>query len=190
MYLATSLITGAVAGAALTGVQVVRRPPIVSRSGGDVIAVTGSITLASGTNLAANDVIELAILPADHLPIDFLLYAGQWDSNAAPTLAANFGVMTGAVGDASRNQATVGTEGGAAVKWGSVAGCTARAGQSNGTASTLTLVQYAQSLALVTPSTTADRSFGMAITAAAATNPATTRRLDFTLFYRSTAFGA
>jgi hypothetical protein len=72
---------------------------------------------------------------------------------------------------------------------GPIRGSTARAGQSNGTASALTLVQYAQTIAQTT-SNTADRSIGLAVTTAAATNPATARRLDFTLFFRWSRYGA
>lgn len=190
-YYATSLITGATAAAALSGTQVLRRPPDIATQQGDVQYVQGSIVLASGTNLAVNDVVELAILPADHVPIDFVLLAvSQIDSNATPTLAANIGLMTGSPGDASRIQTAVGTEGGAAVKFGSVAGSLARAGQSNGTASALTLVQYATTFANIAPSFTADRSIGLAVTTAAATNPATARTIVFGLWFRAASYGA
>jgi hypothetical protein len=188
-YYATNEITGNTTAVALTGVQVFRHPTVSARAAADVQSVTGTIILASGTNLAINDVIELVVLPADHIPLDFLLTTDQFDSNATPTLAANIGLMTGSIGDASRIQTAVGSTFGAAVKFGSVAGSTARAGQSNGTASALTLVQYAQTIAQTT-SNTADRSIGLAVTTAAATNPATARRLDFTLFFRWSRYGA
>jgi hypothetical protein len=188
-YFATNQITGNTAAAALTVAQPMRRPSPIPMDVGQVCAAMGTLIFASGVNLAVNDVIELAILPSDCVPIDFILSADQFDSNGTPTLAGNIGVMTGSPGDVTRIQTAVGSTFGAAVKWGSIAGCTARAGQSNGTAAALTLVQYAQTLSQL-GSTSADRSIGMAITALAATNPATIRRLDFTLFYRPAVFSA
>jgi hypothetical protein len=168
---------------ATTGTLPVRRPAPIGDDVGTELSVKGSISFASGINLAVNDVIELVVLPADHVPIDFFFTADQFDSNATPTLAANIGLMTGTVGDTTRIQTAVGTDGAAAMKWGSLGGCSGRAGESNGTAAALTIVPYATTISRAAV-VQVDRSYGMAITALAATNPATVRRLDFTLKYR------
>lgn len=188
-YYATTIITGSTAAAALSGVQPIRRPPDIARAQGDVQTVMGVLTFASGLNLAVNDVIELAILPADHVPLDFVLVTDQFDSNAATTLAGNLGVMSGAVADAARIQTAVGTEFGAAIKWGGTAGSLAKPGYANGGANVLTNAMYATNVLGVAPSSTADRSIGMAITALAATNPATARTLRFAFTFRWSSYG-
>jgi hypothetical protein len=172
-YYATNEITGSTAAAALTGIQALRHSSVISTEAGDVESVTGTIIFASGVNLAINDVIELAVLPADHVPLDFILSNDDFDSAALITI--KLGLMTGAVGDAGRAIGTVGVE---------------------GIASGSTLLQAAAytrcalaTFQQIAPSTTADRSIGIGIVAAP-TNPATIRRLDFQLFYRAARYGA
>lgn len=154
-----------------TGILPVRRPPPTDTHQGTVKCARSSLSLASGTNLVANDVLEVGILPADHVLVNWFLTSDSFDSNASPTLAANIGVMTGAVGDTSRDQTTVGTEGGAAIVFGK-------------TGVSVFVRLAAVAWGRVAASKTADRSIGMAITTAAATDVAATRQLDFFLFYR------
>jgi len=159
-----------------TGILPVRRPPVAGSKQSGVMCAMSSLSLVSGTNLVANDVLEVGILPAYHVLVDFQLLSDSWDSNAAPTLAANIGVMTGVVGDTARVNTAVGTEFGAALVFGK-------------TAVSVFLRNAAIAAARVASSKTVDRSIGMACTTAAATNPAATRQLDFLLFYRLARYG-
>jgi hypothetical protein len=149
----------------------VRRPPTTGNDQARVMCAKSSLSLVSGTVPVANDVFEVGILPADHVLVDFILTADSWDSNATPTLAANIGVMTGAVGDTARVYTAVGTEMGAAIVFGK-------------TAVSVFVRLAAVAANRVAASKTVDRSIGMAITTAAATDVAATRQLDFQLFYR------
>lgn len=50
------------------------------------------------TALAANDIIEALVLPADCVLVDAVLDASDLDSNASPTLVYDVGLMSGPVG--------------------------------------------------------------------------------------------
>jgi hypothetical protein len=177
-YFVGSHLSGAIPAldVARTGVLPVRRPALVADRSGSVMCARSSLSLLSGTNLAATDVLELGILPAHHVIVDFILTTDSWDSNATPTLAGDIGVMTGTVGDTERIQTAVGTELGAAIVFGK-------------TAVSVFVRLAAVAAGRVAASATVDRSIGIAITTAAATNPAATRQLDFFLFYRPARAG-
>jgi hypothetical protein len=134
-----------------------------------VVWVHSIIAFLSGTAVAANDVIELAVLPAGFALVDYRLWSvDDWDTNGTPTLAARVGLMTGAPGDAGRALGTVGSEfRAAAVIFNSA--------QTAFEASTL--------ITSLVAATTADRSIGMGITVSAATNPSATRTLNCMLAY-------
>lgn len=176
-YWATNLITGTTTAAALTGVQPIRRPPPSAHNAGDLKSVIGSIIFASGVNLAINDVLELAILPADHVLVDWQLWNDDFCS--APTITVKMGLMTGAVGDAGRALATVGVE-------------LLASGSTVLQAPAVTRGSVVASIAgmrtAATPSTS-DRSIGLGVVVAP-TNPATIRQLDFVMFYRGAVGGA
>lgn len=177
VYYATSLITGNTAAAALTGTQPLRRPPPTSRSGAEVQSVRGILVFASGTDLVINDVIELAILPADHVIVGWELWNDDFDSAASFT--TKIGLMTGEPGDASRLIGTVGVE-------------LLASGSTVMQAAAVTRGSVVASIAGMrtagTPSTS-NRGVGMAVVAAP-TNPATIRQLDFVLQYRAAHQGA
>ncbi|AFN39121.1 virion structural protein [Burkholderia phage BcepMigl] len=65
---------------------------------GDEVAQLFEFSLPA-TALAANDIIELAILPANHAPSDAILVADDLDSGGAPAIVFDVGVMSGDVGD-------------------------------------------------------------------------------------------
>jgi hypothetical protein len=177
-YFVGSHLSGAIPAldVARTGVLPVRRPPTVTDRAGVVLCARSSLSIASGTDLAATDVLEVGILPADHVIVDFMLASDSWDAHATPTLAGDIGVMTGTVGDTARIQTAVGTELGAAVKFGKSA-----------VSDFLRLAAVAA--ARVAASKTVDRSIGIAITTAAATTVAAIRQLDFFLYYRPARMG-
>lgn len=62
---------------------------------GAVVAYRASFTVPAGVTVAATDVLELAILPADHIILDATLIAeGDFDG-----ATADVGIMTGEVGE-------------------------------------------------------------------------------------------
>lgn len=170
-YYATNRLTGTIVAAALTGQIVQRQPVPISDGVGDVMVEHATISFASGVNPAANDVIELGILPADHVPVDWFLVNDDFDSTTSITIA--IGIMTGTVGDASRDYTTVGVE---------------------ALASGSTQLQAAGFLRCVTGTwcrlapSSADRSIGLTFPAVG-TAPATVRKLDFVYSYRWSRFG-
>lgn len=174
-YYATDIITGNLAAAALSGVQPFRRPTPVTDGVGDVMCDVGRVSFASGVNLAINDVIELAVLPANHVLVDWILVNDDFDS--ATTFTTKIGIMTGTPGDASRAIATVGVE-------------LLASGATTFQAAAVTRGSLIASVGAyrIAPSTS-DRSIGCGVVAAP-TNPASTRQLDFFLFYRAARYGA
>lgn len=194
-YYASTEIVGSnvAANLANTGILPIRRPALTPDKAGILLSAQGQITFASGVNLALNDVIEMVILPYGAVPQFYILTMDQFDSNGAATFAVQLGTMTGSVGDTSRTNANNNGEGGTAIKCGGApAGNLTTPGFTNGAGNgafaaayfTQTLVRTAPIFAVGGGYNTVDRSFGIAVTAAAATNPATLRRMDLQLFYR------
>ena len=144
--------------------------PMPSGSESDVLSVRAEFSLSGA--LVINDVIEALILPADHVPVDFILDSDDVDTNGAPAVTYDVGVMSGTPGvkDLAR---TVGTEVFSA----------STLGQAGGVARpTLT------SAFRIAPSA-ADRSIGILIHAAPATS-ATTGKIGLTMLYRPARYGA
>lgn len=135
--------------------QVVNKLPVPSANAAtDLIPIVGDFTVPAG--LALNDVVELCAIPAYYVPVDFILALEDTDSNGAPAMTLDVGILSGTYGDASAatGQArTCGNEGIAA----------------STTAQTGGIVRPTKKdLSLVAP-TTADRGFGVKVAAAAAT---------------------
>ncbi|MHB8727580.1 MAG: hypothetical protein ACYC9K_00920 [Sulfuricaulis sp.] len=59
--------------------------------------------------LVLNDIIEMLVLPADHVIRDWIVDSDDLDSNGAPTIAFNAGIMSGTPGTVDLAR-TVGTE--------------------------------------------------------------------------------
>lgn len=175
-YFATNEITGTTTAAALTGQQPLRRPPNIANGIGEVQQVTGTIIFASGVNIATNDVIELCVLPADHVLIDWMLLNDDFDS--AATLTIKIGHIAGTPGNANRVLADVGVE-------------LLASGATTLQAPAVTRGSVVASIAgmrtMMTPAT-ADRSIGLGVVAGP-TNPATIRQLDFIMYYRWQRYG-
>ncbi|KDR25959.1 hypothetical protein [Caballeronia zhejiangensis] len=74
---------------------------------GDVVAQTFYIDLAQA--LALNDVIELAVLPEYSRIVDATLDVDKLDTNGAPAIVMDIGLMSGKVGVLD-NARTVGNE--------------------------------------------------------------------------------
>jgi hypothetical protein len=81
------------------------RPGMVANRTGEIIASKGLVIPSA--QLAANDVLESVILPADHIPVDLILDTDDMDGAAGMTLDVGF--MTGLPGVADSAR-TVGQE--------------------------------------------------------------------------------
>jgi hypothetical protein len=133
---------------------------------GDEVCELFTFSLTA-TALAVGDIIELGILPATHSVSDAILVCDDLDSNGAPTIAFDVGLMSGDVGD-NVSARTCGNELFAA----------STIGQAGGVART-TLAS-----AFEIAGTDGDRSVGVKITTAAATQGAAGQQLRLMLKYR------
>ena len=70
-----------------------RIPALTPYESGDIMTVTSEYTIPA--TLAVNDVIEMGILPAGCIPVDFTLFTQAADSNGSPTLALDAGILSG-----------------------------------------------------------------------------------------------
>lgn len=83
-------------------------PVVTANFAGEVIVNDYFVDLEAG-DLDLNDTVDLGILPAYHTVVDGILIPDELDSNGAPALILDAGIMSGEPGqnDAAR---TVGTE--------------------------------------------------------------------------------
>lgn len=72
----------------------VQQPSVTPDGTGELYSVRGSLTLPS--TLALNDIVEMVKLPADCVPVDFIVDS---DALAASTLAMSFGFTAGTVAE-------------------------------------------------------------------------------------------
>lgn len=138
-----------------------KKPTPVPDQGGVIACETFEYSLAAA--LALNDIIEIGILPANARIVDGILDCDDLDTNGAPAITLDVGIMSGTVGDADTGR-TVGTELFAA----------STVAQAGGMART-TKGQRSVPTAL-------DRSIGVKVAAAPATG-ATTGKIRLTVFY-------
>lgn len=78
--------------------QVANKHPAPSANGIEDITLVGDYTVEAG--LAANDVVEMVILPAGYVPVDATAYLEDTDSNGAPAITLDLGLISGAAGAA------------------------------------------------------------------------------------------
>jgi hypothetical protein len=134
--------------------------PTPISQGSDLVALPFECAVpVSGDGTAVNDIIEMGLLPAGHVPVDVIYSATDLDTGG-PTHAVSFGVLIADKSDIS----VAAADGGAA--WAT--------GLTIGQAGTLTR-QTANVLASVLPST-ANRSLGFKVTTASTTKAAGTIR--------------
>ena len=69
----------------------VLKTPITCSQAGQVLASIGEYEVPD--TLAANDIIALCSLPAEHEPVDFILQADDLDTNGVPTLTLTAAVL-------------------------------------------------------------------------------------------------
>lgn len=144
-----------------------RRPALNPRSASEVVSVRAEFDLSAV--LALNDLIEMAILPANCVPVDFVLDCD--DISTAADVTLDVGVMAGTVGDTTPGNRTTGAEVFAA----------STVGQAGG------LVRPTLKTATRIAPATVDRAIGIKV-AAAATATAT-GKIGLTMFYRSARYG-
>lgn len=126
---------------------------------GDVVINRFFIDLLA-TDLVLNNVIDLGILPAGHTVVNAFLLADDLDTNGAPTITLDVGIMTGTPGDAVSVR-TVGQE-----------LFTASTAAQTGAGTPMS-----QKSGFMIASTSADRSIGVKIATAPATAAAGRLRL-------------
>lgn len=131
--------------------------PVPISTGADLVALCYDIDVpASGDGTVVNDILEMGVLPAGHVPVDWYFSASDLDTNGAPTHAVSFGVLTADKSDIS----TAAADGGAVWQSGITAGQAGTLVRNTG------VVQHA-----VQPSS-ANRSLGFKVTTASATKAA------------------
>jgi len=127
-------------------------------------AVTHRYSIAVPADAGLNDILELACIPSGCRVAEIVLDADKLDSNGAPTLTLDVGIMSGAFGDADAGR-TCGAEFFAA----------ATTGQAGGVARPTLASAYR------TAGAATSRAIGVKIKAAAATGAAGTIGLTVTV---------
>lgn len=130
--------------------QITNKDPAMSAAGTEDVTLVGDFTVPAG--LVINDVVEMVILPAGYVPTDATAYLEDTDSNGAPAITLDLGIISGTAG-AADNARTCASEGIAA----------ATTAQTGGV-----LRPTKKDWGLIAP-TDADRGIGFKVAAAAAT---------------------
>lgn len=76
---------------ALTTAAALSKQPITGSSAGHVLCTEGSAAVLN--TLAADDLVALCTLPADHEPVDLILEPTDLDTNVSPTITLTVGVL-------------------------------------------------------------------------------------------------
>lgn len=149
--------------------EVTRKDPVISANGYEPIAIVGNYTV--GAALAADHVVEMVILPAGYVPVDFVYATEDLDSDGTPAITLDAGLISGTAGSAD-NARTCGNEAFAA----------STVGQAGGIAR-----PTKAAFALIAP-TDADRGFGVKVGTAADVLVAGAK-MRLTLIARPAIFG-
>lgn len=72
--------------------NVLGQEPAPIPAGQELVTVRIAVALAVGEVLAGN-VVELAVLPGDCVPVSYVLESTDLDTNGAPTITADFGIV-------------------------------------------------------------------------------------------------
>ena len=131
-------------------VQLAQKLPSISADGYEPIVIVGDYVTVAG--VAAGDVIEMGVLPAGYVPVDAILASEDLDSNGAPLITLDLGLISGTAGLVD-NTRTGGNEAFAA----------SAVGQAGG------LARPTKAAFALTAPTTADRGIGVTVAAASAT---------------------
>lgn len=139
---------------------------------GQVVAQLFEWTLPASTTLAIGDIIELGVLPDNCAPSDGWFLPDDFDTNGTPTIAADIGIMSGTVGALLNDD-------------GSARTCGNELFSASNAAQSGTPAQMTAKSALTLATDVKDRSIGVKLTAAAATQAAAGVKLRLLLSYRS-----
>lgn len=144
--------------------------PMPTAQGAEVLAVRMEYSLAAA--LALNDVMYMGDLPADHVPVDFMVDSDDLDTNGAPAIVLGVGII-----NATDNGLSAAADDGGA-GW----LLSSNIGQAGGMARPTTNV-----MSRVKP-TTGSRRLGVHVSTGPATG-ATTGKVGLTLLYRAGSYG-
>lgn len=154
---------------------VVNKQPMPISCDSDVLAVRAVLPL--NVALGADDFAEMLVLPADHVPVDFMLDADRLDSDGSPTLTVTAGIMSGLPGLADTSR-TVGAQ---------ICSAITTLGRSAGG----TMVRTTLRPGVILPDKYVNRSIGIKFPAAAATFTADSTSLTMKgLWQPSTAYAS
>lgn len=145
--------------------------PMPTADGDEVIACR--MEYNNAVAYALNDVVEMGLLPAGHLPVDMILDADDLDSNGAPAILLSVGILN--AGKTAID--TAASSGGAA--WITNSNVAQAGGIARPTAAAITRVAV---------DNTNSRSVGVLV----ATGPATgtAGKIGMTMLYRSSQYGS
>jgi len=144
--------------------------PMPVAQGSEIVAVRMEYSLAAA--LALNDVIYMGDLPVDHVPVDFMVDADDLDTNGAPAIVLDVGII-----NATDNGLSAASDDGGA-GW----LLSSNIGQAGGMARPTTNV-----LSRVKP-TSSSRRVGVHVSTGPATG-ATSGKVGLTLLYRAGHYG-
>lgn len=136
----------------------------------ELLAVRVEFNLSAA--LVLNDIIEMMVLPADHVLRDFIVDCDDLDTNGAPTIKLDAGIMSGTPGTVDLAR-TVGTEILAA----------------DTIAQTGGLVRLTNKASVRVAPASTDRSIGVKVNTAPATGAAT-GKIGITMMYSPARYGA
>lgn len=141
--------------------------------GAELMVCRASLTFASGSDVAANDLLQMMDLPANCVPVDLILDTDDFDSSTTGTVSVNLGndTLSGGVYTAATDIA--------ANPWLTTQSIQAATGVRADAAGL-------RAMSRVTPDATRARPVFIKIVGET-TPPATERTIGLTLFYRAAA---
>jgi hypothetical protein len=131
----------------------------------------------TATALQAGDIVELGVLPANHSITDAILLCDDLDSNATPTIKLDAGIMSGSVGAATNAD-------------GSARTCGTELFAADVSAQTGVISRMSQLSGFTLNSSDTDRSIGVKINTAAATQGAAGQKIRMLVTFRPVQSGS
>jgi hypothetical protein len=122
----------------------------------------------------------MMVLPAGHVPVDFVVTNNEWDSGT-DAMQINAGVMTGSPYDITRDKTKVGAE----ILPASSTALYAAAQNRLGVTVSGGVTAASSTAFMALTASTSNRSIGFAVTAAANANPSTTRTITLDVWYKA-----
>ena len=148
-------------------------PIVTPQSAHDLVSVRGEFSLAAA--LVINDLIEMVVLPAGCVPVDYILDSDDLDTGG-PTITLDVDLLAGTVGDTTLANRTI-------------AGAKIFAASTVAQASAGSVRPTLATAFRIAPDMTVDRSIGILVKAAPTTG-ATSGKIGLTVLYRPAINGA